>query len=171
MSKNKIKRHAIIDRATTLAAILSKAEEKTASEIIDGAVEAYKGRKSKKLFTAEETDAIMQALRFMPGYAPEKLIAAGAMLKRDKNSSYGNFGWMLYVAYIMLSITNPELFEDESDERIMKCDRCGALDNESRFVTFKVENDPSWRVNLCMECSAWLRRVLEDREEKENPND
>ena len=116
MSKNKIKRNAIIDRATTLAAIISKVEEKTASEIIDWTVEAYKGIKNKKIFTAEETDAIMQALRFMPGYAPEKLIAAGAMLKRDKNSSYGNFGWMLYVAYIMLSITNPELFEDYKEE-------------------------------------------------------
>ena len=116
MSKNKIKRNAIIDRATTLAAIISKVEEKTASEIIDWTVEAYKGIKNKKIFTADETDAIMQALRFMPGYAPEKLLAAGAILKRDKNSSYGNFGWILYVAYIMLSITNPELFEDYEEE-------------------------------------------------------
>ena len=53
--------------------------------------------------------------------------------------------------------------------RIMKCDRCGALDKESRFVTFRAEHDASQRLDLCMECSAWLRRVLEDKvEEKLN---
>lgn len=53
--------------------------------------------------------------------------------------------------------------------RIMKCDRCGALDKENRFVIFRAENDASWRLDLCMDCSAWLRRVLEDRvEEKLN---
>lgn len=113
---NKLKRNSIIDKATTLASILSKAEEKTASEIIDGTVKAYNGRKNKKIFTSDETDAIMKALQSMPGYAPEKLLAAGAPLKRDENSSYGSFGWVLYVAYIMLSITNPELFEDYEEE-------------------------------------------------------
>ena len=53
--------------------------------------------------------------------------------------------------------------------RIMKCDRCEALDKESRFVTFRAEHDASWRLDLCMECSEWLRKVLEDRvEEKLN---
>ena len=52
--------------------------------------------------------------------------------------------------------------------RIMKCDRCGALDMENRFVTFRAENDVSWRLDLCIECSEWLRRVLEDREETGN---
>lgn len=52
--------------------------------------------------------------------------------------------------------------------RIMKCDRCGALDKESRFVTFRVENDTSLRLDLCVYCIAWLRRVLENREETGN---
>lgn len=51
--------------------------------------------------------------------------------------------------------------------RIMKCDRCGALDKESRFVTFRTEHDVSFRLDLCTECTAWLRRVLEDKEEKD----
>ena len=54
----------------------------------------------------------MKALQSMPGYAPEKLLAAVVPMKIDENSPYGNFGWLLYVVYIMLSITNPELFED-----------------------------------------------------------
>ena len=52
--------------------------------------------------------------------------------------------------------------------RIMKCDRCGALDKESRFVTFRAEYDTSLRLDLCMECITWLRRVLEDKEETSN---
>ena len=48
------------------------------------------------------------------------------------------------------------------------CDRCGALDKESRFVIFRAEHDTSLRLDLCMECSAWLRKVLGDREEVSN---
>ena len=54
--------------------------------------------------------------------------------------------------------------------RIMKCDRCGALDKENKFVTFRAENDASWRLDLCVDCITWLRKVLGDREE-EKPND
>lgn len=111
----RIKRNAIIEKGIILAAILPKVDEKTAGEVMDATVEAYKGNGGKKLLTAEETDAIMQVLKSMPGYAPEKLLAAGAPLKRDEDSPYGSFGWQLYVAYIMLSITNPELFEEAED--------------------------------------------------------
>lgn len=54
--------------------------------------------------------------------------------------------------------------------RIMKCDRCGALDMENRFVTFRAQHDASWRLDLCVECSAWLCRVLEDKEEMDGKN-
>lgn len=39
---------------------------------------------------------------------------------------------------------------------------------ENRFVTFRAEHDTSLRLDLCMECSAWLRKVLGDREEVSN---
>ena len=112
----KLKRNETIEKGIILTAILSKVDEKTASEVMDATVEAYKENGGKKLFTAEETDAIMKALQSMPGYAPEKLLAAVAPMKRDENSSYVSFAWVLYVAYIMLSITNPELFEDYKEE-------------------------------------------------------
>ena len=114
----KLKRNETIEKGIILTAILSKVDEKTTYEIMDATVEAYKGRENKKLFTDEETDAIMQALQSMPGYAPEKLLAAGAPMKRGENSSYGSFGWVLYVAYIMLSITNPELFDDYEEKSL-----------------------------------------------------
>ena len=102
----KIKRNETIEKEIILAAILSQVDGKTAGEVMDKTAQAYKENEGKKLFTADETDAIMQALKSMPGYAPEKLLSAGAPLKN------GNFGWLLYIAYITLSITNPELFED-----------------------------------------------------------
>ena len=112
---NKLKRNETIEKGIILTAILSKVDEKTTYEVMDATVKAYKGRENKKLFTDEETDAIMQALQSMPRYAPEKLLALGAPMGRDKNSSYVSFKWVLYIAYIMLSITNPELFEEETD--------------------------------------------------------
>ena len=111
----KIKRNKVIEKGIILAAILPQMDEKNAYEVIDETVGAYKGNEGKKLFTAEETEAIMQALESMPGYATEKLLAAGAPMERDENSSYGSFEWVLYLAYIMLSITNPELFEEEKN--------------------------------------------------------
>ena len=118
----KLKRNETIEKGIILTSILSKVDEKTTYEIMDATVEAYKGRENKKLSTAEETDAIMQALQSMPGYAPEKLLAVGAPMKRDENSSYGSFGWVLYVAYIMLSITNPELFDDYKEKPLFNPD-------------------------------------------------
>ena len=112
---NKLKRNETIEKGIILTSILSKVDEKTTYEVMDATVKAYKGKGGKKLFTAEETDAIMKALQSMPGYAPEKLLAAVAPMKRDENSSYGSFEWVLYLAYIMLSITNPELFEEEKN--------------------------------------------------------
>lgn len=102
----RIKRNETIEKGIRLAAILAQLDGKTAGEVMDKTAQAYMENEGKKLFTAEETDAIMQTLQSMPGYAPERLLAAGAPLKN------GNFGWALYIAYIMLSITNPELFED-----------------------------------------------------------
>ena len=111
----KIKRNKVIEKGIILAAILPQMDERIACEVMDEAVEAYKGNEGQKLFTAEETDAIMQALQSMPGYAPEKLITAGAAVKGEKNSSYETLEWQLFFVYIMLSITNPELFEEEKN--------------------------------------------------------
>ena len=111
----KIKRNEVIEKGIILAAILPQVDGRIAGEVMDEAVEAYKGSECIKIFTAEETDAIMQALQSMPGYTPEKLITAGAAVKGEKNSSYETLEWQLFFVYIMLSITNPELFEEEKN--------------------------------------------------------
>ena len=106
----RIKRNKTIEKGIIFAAILPQMDGRTAGEVMDKTAQAYMENEGNKIFTAEETDAIMQALKSMPGYAPERLLAAGAPLKN------GNFGWLLYIAYITLSITNPELFEEEEEK-------------------------------------------------------
>ena len=133
----KLKRNETIEKGIILTSILSKVDEKTTYEVMDATVKAYKGRENKKLFTDEETDTIMQALQSMPGYAPEKLLAAGAPMKRSENSSYGSFGWVLYVAYIMLSITNPELFDDYKEKPFFNPDGNYA----SEFIKRKLKEE------------------------------
>lgn len=111
----RIKRNKTIEKGIKFAAILPQIDGRTAGEVMDATAEVYKKNEGTKLFTAEETDAIMQALKSMPGYTPEKLLAAGAPMTRDISNPHECFEWQLYNVYIMLSITNPELFEEEKD--------------------------------------------------------
>ena len=113
----RIKRNETIEKGILFAAILPQMDGRTAGEVMDATAEAYKGNEGTKLFTAEETDAIMQALKSMPGYTPEKLLAAGAPMTRDISNPHECFEWQLFNVYIMLSITNPELFEDYKEEK------------------------------------------------------
>lgn len=113
---NKIKRNEIIEKAILVGAILPQIKGTTACEIIDESVQSYKENEGEKLFTAEEADAIMQALQSMPGYTHEKFLIAGDPLFNPTDTSSECFGWHLHVAYIMLSITNPELFENYEEE-------------------------------------------------------
>lgn len=114
---NKIKRNKIIEKGILYGAILPQIKGTTACEIIDATVQSYKENEGEKLFTSEEADAIMQALQSMPGYTPEKFLIAGDPLFKPTDTSAECFGWHLHVAYIMLSITNPELFEDYEEEK------------------------------------------------------
>ena len=112
----RIKRNETIEKGILFASILPQIDGLTAGEVMDKTAEAYKENEAVKIFTAEETDAIMQSLKSMPGYTPEKLLAAGAPSTRDISNPHECFEWQLYNVYIMLSITNPELFENNEGE-------------------------------------------------------
>ena len=73
---NKIKRNEIIEKSIIVGAILPQIKGTTACEIIDDSMQSYKEDEGEKLFTAEEADAIMQALQSMPGYTHEKFLIA-----------------------------------------------------------------------------------------------
>lgn len=112
----KIKRNKTIEKGIIFGAILPQIDGRTAGEVMDKTAQAYMENEGTKLFTAEETDAIMQALKSMPGYTPEKLLTAGAPMTRDISNPHECFEWQLFNVYIMLSITNPELFENNEGE-------------------------------------------------------
>lgn len=114
----RIKRNKMVEKGIILARMLSKIDGETPSEYVDGIVNRYKEEcGSRYIFTAEETENIMQALKAMPGYTPERFFVAGSPLDCESMSPNMHFSWHLYIAYIMLSITNPELFEDYKEEK------------------------------------------------------
>ena len=123
----KIKRNEIAEKGILLAGMLPQIDGLTPSEFVDHIVDRYKETCGKRyMFTAEEAESIMQALKSMPGYSPEKFHVAGSAIDHTGMSRNMCFSWQLYIAYIMLSITNPELFEDgEGEEEDGKTDSEG----------------------------------------------
>ena len=114
---NKIKINKQVEEEIGVVSMLCLLKGCTAHEFLDKFVELYKKTEDKKLFTAEETDSIMQILESMPGYTPEKFFTACTVINDvDEDNMMKVFQEALYVTYIMLSITNPELFEDYKEE-------------------------------------------------------
>ena len=67
--------------------------------------------------TFKETENIISALKSMPGFSMERFMTILPTIGMGKELSvYGVFTKVLWIAYYMLSITNPELFEEASDE-------------------------------------------------------
>lgn len=120
----KIKRNEMAEKGILLGKMLPQIDGITPSEHVDNIVARYKETcGSRYMFTAEEAESIMQALKSMPGYTPERFCVADSAIDRKSMSRNMVFSWHLYIAYIMLSITNPELFEDyEGEEEDGKTD-------------------------------------------------
>ena len=112
----KLKRNGIIEKGIVFQEFFSGTEETYFEKFIDRVVENYKKSNEDKLFTAEETDAIMQALKSMPGYTPGRFYHSLRILNDKGNITEESLAWNLIFAYTMLSITNPELFEDYKEE-------------------------------------------------------
>ena len=67
--------------------------------------------------TSKEAENIISALKSMPGFSMERFMTILPTIgMRKELSVYGVFTKVLWIAYYMLSITNPELFEEASDE-------------------------------------------------------
>ena len=114
---NKIKINKQVEEEIGVVSMLCLLKGRTAHKFLDEFVELYKKRDDINIFTAEETDSIMQVLESMPGYTPEKFLTACVEINDvDEDNMMKVFQEALYVTYIMLSITNPELFEDYKEE-------------------------------------------------------
>lgn len=114
---NKIKINKQVEEEIGVVSMLCLMKGRTAHEFLDEFVELYKKRDDINVFTAEETDFIMQILESMPGYTHEKFLTACTEINDiNEDNKAKVFQKVLYIAYIMLSITNPELFEDYEEE-------------------------------------------------------
>lgn len=114
---NKIKINKQVEEEISVLSMLCLMKGSTAHELLDKFVELYKKTEGKKLFTAEETDSIVQILESMPGYTHEKFFTACTAINGiDEDNKMNVLQSALHVTYIMLSITNPELFENYKEE-------------------------------------------------------
>lgn len=119
----KIKRNDVVEKGIMLAKILPRTNGMTIAEFMDKVEQKYKENCGVRYtFTAEEADRIMKALKSMPGYSAEKILAYGGAIIKEGTST-DSFCWQLYIAYIFLDIMHPELFEDyEGEEEDGKTD-------------------------------------------------
>ena len=114
---NKIKINKKVEKSIIYRVGLLKNEGFTPEEFTDIFIEKYKmNNNDNNIFTTEETDAIIQLLKSMPGYTPEKFYTLLRMLHRANELFEETLGFQLYVLYIMLSIINPELFEETNND-------------------------------------------------------
>ena len=113
---NKIKINEQVEEEIGVVSMLALLKGRTAYDFLNEFVKLYKESDDINVFKAEETDFIMRILESMPGYTPEKFFTACTAINDiDEDNKAKVFQKVLFIAYIMLSITNPELFEDYED--------------------------------------------------------
>ena len=115
----KIKRNKKLDGLLTDIKSRCMHDQKYTSDgILEGIMAAYKKYETKNyVITSAEADNIISALKSMPGFSMEKfLVIFGMFGMASSLASYEMFVHAFTVIYYMLSITNPELFDEASDE-------------------------------------------------------
>ena len=115
---NKLKRNKILDGFAANLPPRYHEQMYTLKDILEDTMIDYKKCETKNyVVTAAEADNIISALKSMPGFSMENfmmipnVVAVGSEL-----SDIRVFVKVLWIAYYMLSITNPELFEDYKEE-------------------------------------------------------
>lgn len=113
----RIKRNKFVEKGLLFSSILPQIDGLTAKEVYERVSEGYKREcDDNYMFTAEEAEMILSALESMPGFSGEKFLALGSVVSQKSNHALERLSGELFVIYIMLSITNPELFEDYNEE-------------------------------------------------------
>ena len=115
----KIKRNKKLDGLLTDIKSRCMHDQKYTSDgILEGIMAAYKKCETKNyVVTSAEADNIISALKSMPGFSMEKFLVIFGMFGMENSlGSYEMLVNTFTVIYYMLSITNPELFEEASDE-------------------------------------------------------
>ena len=116
---NKLKRNKILDGLLTDIKSRCMHEQKYTSDgILEGIMAVYKKYETKNyVVTSAEADNIISVLKSMPGFSMEKFLVIFVMFGMENSlGSYEMLVNSFTVVYYMLSITNPDLFEEASDE-------------------------------------------------------
>ena len=115
---NKLKRNKKLDGLLTDIKSRCMREQKYTSDgLLKGIMAAYKKYETKNYVVASaEADNIISALNSMPGFSVEKFLVIFGMFGMENSlGSYEMLVNTFTVIYYMLSITNPDLFEEEKN--------------------------------------------------------
>lgn len=90
----------------------------TMDNLFEDKMDDYRKLENKNyVMTSAEAENIISALKSMPGFSMERfMIIPYVVAQKDQLSDVQVFSKALWIIYYMLSITNPELFEEASDE-------------------------------------------------------
>ena len=136
----KIKRNKKLDGLLTDIKSRCMHEQKYTSDgILEGIMAAYKKYETKNyVVTSAEADNIISVLKSMPGFSMEKFLVIFGMFGVENSlDSYEMLVNTFGVVYYMLSITNPELFEDYKEEPLFNPDGNYA----SEFIKRKLKKE------------------------------
>ena len=137
---NKLKRNKKLDGLLTDIKSRCMHDQKYTSDgLLEGIMAAYKKYETKNyVVTSAEADNIISALKSMPGFSMENfMVIPNVVAVGSELSDIKVFVKVLWIAYYMLSITNPELFDDYEEEPIFNPDGNYA----SEFIKRKLKGE------------------------------
>ena len=115
---NKLKRNKILDGFAANLPPRYHEQMYTLKDILENTMIDYRKYENENyVITSTEADNIISVLKSMPGFNMEKFLVIFGMFGMENSlGSYEMLVNTFTVVYYMLSITNPELFEEASDE-------------------------------------------------------
>lgn len=115
---NKLKRNKMLDGFVEGLPLHVHEFMYTMDNLFEDKMDDYRKLENKNyVMTSAEAENIISALKSMPGFSMERfMIIPYVVALKDQLSDVQVFSKALWIIYYMLSITNPELFEEASDE-------------------------------------------------------
>lgn len=111
----KIQRKTKIEKMVKLSKLMCLLDFKSPKDQLDVFIKGYKESEWKgKTFNDKDVDLIIEALERLPGYSPERFLISGAILGSTELENEQLFDFFLQIAYTLLSMLDPDLFEGEA---------------------------------------------------------
>lgn len=113
----KLKRNKILDGFAANLPPRYHEQMYTLDNVLEDMMIDYRKHENENyVITSTEAENIISAIKSMPGFSMEKFMTIpNVVAVKNGLSDVEVFIKVLWIAYYMLSITNPELFEEETD--------------------------------------------------------